>query len=136
MWAEPSSLLTAFPARATSPSPARPRGRHQFERRGNFVRQPQQHHFAVLFVSAPAVTRPAPVTTVSVFTAPGLANLRPRLDGVRPWNNLDAVSDAWQAYPVTDITFQHCIDANPSKNAARRTDGQQFGAHTESVSSD
>jgi autotransporter-associated beta strand protein len=40
-----------------------------------------------------------------------------------PWNNLDAVSANWQTTPVTDITFQHCIDANPT--------GQQFGAHTE-----
>ncbi len=40
-----------------------------------------------------------------------------------PWNNLDAVSANWQVTPVTSITFQHCIDANPI--------GQQFGAHTE-----
>ena len=40
-----------------------------------------------------------------------------------PWNNLDAVSANWQTTPVTDITFQHCLDANPT--------GQQFGAHTE-----
>jgi len=45
-----------------------------------------------------------------------------------PWNNVGAVSTAWQTTPVTDITFQHCINANPT--------GQQFGAHTESVSSD
>ena len=45
-----------------------------------------------------------------------------------PWNNLDAVSANWQTTPVTDITFQHCLDANPI--------GQQFGAHTESPSSD
>ena len=45
-----------------------------------------------------------------------------------PWNNLDAVSANWQTTPVTDITFQHCLDANPT--------GQQFGAHTESVNSD
>jgi autotransporter-associated beta strand protein len=45
-----------------------------------------------------------------------------------PWNNVGAVSSAWQTTPVTDITFQHCINANPT--------GQQFGAHTESVSSD
>ena len=44
-----------------------------------------------------------------------------------PWNNVGAVSTAWQTTPVTDITFQHCINANPT--------GQQFGAHTESVSS-
>lgn len=45
-----------------------------------------------------------------------------------PWNNVGAVSSAWQTTPVTDITFQHCINANPT--------GQQFGAHTESVNSD
>lgn len=44
-----------------------------------------------------------------------------------PWNNIDAVSDDWQNYPVTSVTFQNCLDANPT--------GQQFGAHTESVSS-
>ncbi len=44
-----------------------------------------------------------------------------------PWNNVDAVSDDWQNWPVTDITFQNCLDANPIY--------QQFGAHTESVSS-
>ena len=44
-----------------------------------------------------------------------------------PWNNIDAVSDDWQNFPVTSITFQNCLDANPT--------GQQFGAHTESVSS-
>jgi autotransporter-associated beta strand protein len=44
-----------------------------------------------------------------------------------PWNNIDAVSDDWQNYPVTSITFQNCLDADPT--------GQQFGAHTESVSS-
>ena len=44
-----------------------------------------------------------------------------------PWNNIDAVSDDWQNYPVTSITFQNCLIANPTY--------QQFGAHTESVSS-
>jgi autotransporter-associated beta strand protein len=44
-----------------------------------------------------------------------------------PWNNLDAVSDDWQNYPVSEVTFQNCLDADPT--------GQQFGAHTESVSS-
>lgn len=44
-----------------------------------------------------------------------------------PWNNVDAVSDDWQTTPVTEITFQNCLDADPI--------GQQFGAHTESVSS-
>ena len=44
-----------------------------------------------------------------------------------PWNNIDAVSDDWQNHPVTSITFQNCLDANPT--------GQQFGAHTESVQS-
>lgn len=44
-----------------------------------------------------------------------------------PWNNIDAVSDNWQTNPVTEVTFQNCLDADPT--------GQQFGAHTESVSS-
>jgi hypothetical protein len=44
-----------------------------------------------------------------------------------PWNNIDGVSDNYQTYPVTDITFQNCIIADPT--------GQQFGAHTESVNS-
>ena len=30
-----------------------------------------------------------------------------------PWNNLGAVSDDWQNWPVTDITFQHCLNADP-----------------------
>ncbi len=42
-----------------------------------------------------------------------------------PWNNIDGVSDNWQLYQVTDITFQNCIIADPT--------GQQFGAHTECV---
>ena len=45
-----------------------------------------------------------------------------------PWNNIDGVSDDWQAHPVTNITFQDSLIANPT--------GQQFGAHTESVQSD
>jgi len=44
-----------------------------------------------------------------------------------PWNNIDGVSDDWQNTPVTDITFQDSMIANPT--------GQQFGAHTESVAS-
>jgi pectate lyase len=44
-----------------------------------------------------------------------------------PWNNIGAVSDDWQNYPVTDVTFQDSLIADPT--------GQQFGAHTESVSS-
>ena len=44
-----------------------------------------------------------------------------------PWNNIDAVSDDWQVSPVTDITIQDSLIADPT--------GQQFGAHTESVSS-
>ena len=44
-----------------------------------------------------------------------------------PWNNIDAVSSSWQTTPVTEVTFQNCLDADPT--------GQQFGAHTESVSS-
>ena len=42
-----------------------------------------------------------------------------------PWNNIDGVSDNYTVYPVTGITLQSCIDANPT--------GQQFGAHCESV---
>jgi len=42
-----------------------------------------------------------------------------------PWNNIDGVSDNYTVYPVTGITIQNCIDANPT--------GQQFGAHCESV---
>lgn len=42
-----------------------------------------------------------------------------------PWNNIDGVSDDWQNYPVTAITVQNSIIANPT--------GQQFGAHTEGV---
>jgi hypothetical protein len=45
-----------------------------------------------------------------------------------PWNNIDGVSDDWQAHPVTDISIQESLIADPT--------GQQFGAHTESVSSD
>jgi hypothetical protein len=44
-----------------------------------------------------------------------------------PWNNIDAVSDDWQARPVTNITIQDSIIADPT--------GQQFGAHMESVAS-
>lgn len=44
-----------------------------------------------------------------------------------PWNNIDAVSDDWQAHPVTNITIQDSLIADPT--------GQQFGAHMESVSS-
>jgi hypothetical protein len=44
-----------------------------------------------------------------------------------PWNNIDAVSDDWQVSPMTDVTIQDSIIADPT--------GQQFGAHTESVSS-
>ena len=42
-----------------------------------------------------------------------------------PWNNIDGVSDNYTVYPVTAITFQNCLDADPT--------GQQFGAHCESV---
>ena len=44
-----------------------------------------------------------------------------------PWNNVDGVSTDWQTVPVTDITFQYCLNADPT--------GQQFGAHCESVNS-
>src|SRR5262245_38834167 len=53
-----------------------------------------------------------------------------------PWNNVDAVSDDWQNWPVTSVSFQNCLNADPSKNVtADSTSGQQFGAHTESVNS-
>ena len=44
-----------------------------------------------------------------------------------PWNNIDAVSDDWQVSPMTDVSIQDSLIADPT--------GQQFGAHTESVSS-
>jgi len=44
-----------------------------------------------------------------------------------PWDVIDGVSDDWQDYPVTNITFQDSMIADPT--------GQQFGAHTESVQS-
>jgi pectate lyase len=44
-----------------------------------------------------------------------------------PWNNIDAVSDDWEVHPVTNITIQDSLIADPT--------GQQFGAHMESVSS-
>jgi len=44
-----------------------------------------------------------------------------------PYDNIDGVSTAWQTTPVTDITFQYSLIADPI--------GQQFGAHSESVSS-
>jgi hypothetical protein len=45
-----------------------------------------------------------------------------------PWNNIGGVSDDWQKSPVTNITIQSCLIADPTY--------QQFGAHCESVSSD
>jgi len=45
-----------------------------------------------------------------------------------PWNNIGGVSDDWQNYPVTDITIQNSLIADPIY--------QQFGAHCESVNSD
>lgn len=45
-----------------------------------------------------------------------------------PWNNIDGVSDDWQNTPVTNISFQYSLIADPT--------GQQFGAHCESVASD
>ncbi len=44
-----------------------------------------------------------------------------------PWNDIDGVSDDWQNHPVTNISIQDSLIADPT--------GQQFGAHTESVSS-
>jgi len=45
-----------------------------------------------------------------------------------PWNNIDGVSDDWEVAPVTNVSFQDSLIADPT--------GQQFGAHTESVASD
>jgi len=44
-----------------------------------------------------------------------------------PYDNIDGVSTDWQNTPVTDISFQHTLIADPI--------GQQFGAHSESVGS-
>ena len=44
-----------------------------------------------------------------------------------PWNDIDGVSDDWQAHPVTNISIQDSLIADPT--------GQQFGAHCESVAS-
>ena len=44
-----------------------------------------------------------------------------------PYDDIDGVSTDWQTTPVTDITFQYTLIADPI--------GQQFGAHSESVSS-
>lgn len=45
-----------------------------------------------------------------------------------PWNNIGGVSDDYKKYPVTDVTVQSSLIANPTY--------QQFGAHIESVDSD
>lgn len=45
-----------------------------------------------------------------------------------PWNNIGGVSDDYKKYPVTDVTVQSSLIANPTY--------QQFGAHIESVNSD
>jgi hypothetical protein len=44
-----------------------------------------------------------------------------------PWNNIDGVSTDWQNTPVDNVTFQHCLFADPIN--------QQFSAHCESVGS-
>jgi pectate lyase len=37
-----------------------------------------------------------------------------------PWNNIDGVSDDWQAHPVTDITIQNSISPiRPASNSLR-----------------
>lgn len=45
-----------------------------------------------------------------------------------PWNNIGGVTDDWTKYPVTNVTFQNCLIADPTY--------QQFGAHIESPNSD
>jgi pectate lyase len=40
-----------------------------------------------------------------------------------PWNNIDGVSDDWQNTPVTEITFQDSMIANPNGTAVRRAHG-------------
>lgn len=45
-----------------------------------------------------------------------------------PYDNIDGVSTDWKTTPVTDVTFQYNLIADPI--------GQQFGAHCESVQSD
>ncbi|HAJ80364.1 MAG TPA: hypothetical protein DCO75_11405 [Fibrobacteres bacterium] len=42
-----------------------------------------------------------------------------------PWNNVDGVGNNNDSQAVTNITFQYCLNADPT--------GQQFGAHCESV---
>ncbi|MFM2081600.1 MAG: hypothetical protein RL380_291, partial [Verrucomicrobiota bacterium] len=76
--------------------------------------------------------RPGSETASSTDDALAFANGRTMIfDHVSlefaPWNNVGCVSSDWQNTPVTEVTFQNCINANPT--------GQQFGAHTESVSS-
>lgn len=52
-----------------------------------------------------------------------------------PYNNIDGVSDSYQDKPVTGITFQNCLIADPEglQNSGWKIAGQQFGAHCESV---
>ncbi|HEU6448252.1 MAG TPA: autotransporter-associated beta strand repeat-containing protein [Verrucomicrobiae bacterium] len=76
--------------------------------------------------------RPGSFTSSDTDDALALANARTMIFDhcsfeFGPWNNVDAVSGDWQNTPVTEITFQNCLDADPTY--------QQFGAHTESVNS-
>lgn len=76
--------------------------------------------------------RPGSLTASSTDDALGMADARTMIFDhcsfeFGPWNNVDAVSSDWQTTPVTEITFQSCLDADPT--------GQQFGAHTESPNS-
>ncbi|HEU5396458.1 MAG TPA: autotransporter-associated beta strand repeat-containing protein, partial [Verrucomicrobiae bacterium] len=76
--------------------------------------------------------RPGSLTSSTTDDALALADARTMIFDhcsfeFGPWNNVDAVSSSWQTTPVTEVTFQNCLDADPIY--------QQFGAHTESVSS-
>lgn len=50
-----------------------------------------------------------------------------------PYNNIDGVSDNYPVHPVTGISFQNCLIADPEGIYITKLDGQQFGAHCESV---
>jgi autotransporter-associated beta strand protein len=83
--------------------------------------------------------RPGSLTASTTDDALAMANARTMIFDhcsfeFGPWNNIDAVSSDWQTTPVTEITFQNCLNADPTYDAASPPP-QGFGAHTESVSS-